>query len=732
MADLGEGVMDAAMVEAAAYCLGPADAPVVIRLLCEQDKSASMRDNIKRIASGELADNTFFPDIEAISLLDGKPYAYWVNSNVLRNLAKISPFEPSSGTVRKGLRTGDNFRFVRAHWELSPHDICTDGADAASASGWVPLVMTGASQPWFAPIYLAVNWKGAGRELRAFVLKYGAESRLIQAKDYYFKAGFSWTLRAARIYPYFVPAGCIFTGSRPMGFPDRITNASAILGIFASRYASAFSRLSGEKFAYPKFSEGKIKSLPVPALPGDLERDLAAEVENKYCFAKSTYSKYEPFSEFCYPSIDLTSMTADNIVFDRKNLISAGLEERIGSALGFSSLDLREFSRDLDEALSLSSGRGEDGDEDSEEDDAIVLIDTPGERALRLLSYALGCAFGRWDIRMAKNQQMDTRPRSIHVRVQAIPGGMLQEGKPTSAAKSLVGYPITVAVGGILPFDQGVECNIDSEVDRALIYLGVAPDEAFKIAFPGGGSRASNWRDFSVWHIKTYTLGRRKAPIYWQLATPSASYSVCLYIHAFGKDTLFRVQNDYVAPKLAHERRELEDLLAEAGPLPSTAQSRAIEGQTAFVEELSGLLDEVKRVAPLWDPDLDDGVILNFAPLWRLVPQNRAWQKELRAAWASLVDGDYDWARLAMRLWPQRVVPKCANDRSLAIAHDLEDVFWFEDAAGKWQPRSTPSRPINDLIAERASPAVEAALQSLIEAPDLAAASGRRRRRTRS
>lgn len=238
--------------------------------------------------------------------------------------------------------------------------------------------------------------------------------------------------------------------------------------------------------------------------------------------------------------------------------------------------------------------------------------------------------------------------------------------------------------------------------------------------------------EFFSRHLKQYSASNRKAPIYWQLATHSASYSVWVYIHAFTKDTLFRIQNEYVAPKLAHERRQLESLLAEAGPSPSSAQARAIEGQETFVEELSALLDEVRRVAPLWDPDLDDGVLLNFAPLLRLVPQNRAWQKELRAAWASLVAGDYDWARLAMRLWPKRVLPKCAKDRSLAIAHDLEDVFWFEDAAGKWQPRSTPSRPINELIAERTSPAVEAALQSLLEAPDLAAASGRGRRRRNS
>ena len=69
-------------------------------------------------------------------------------------------------------------------------------------------------------------------------------------------------------------------------------------------------------------------------------------------------------------------------------------------------------------------------------------------------------------------------------------------------------------------------------------------------------------------------------------------------------------------------------------------------------------------------------------------------------------------------LWPERVVPKCATDRSLAIAHGLEDVFWFEDDDGKWKPLDKPARPVTSLIAERTSPAVKAALKSILEAPD--------------
>ena len=117
----------------------------------------------------------------------------------------------------------------------------------------------------------------------------------------------------------------------------------------------------------------------------------------------------------------------------------------------------------------------------------------------------------------------------------------------------------------------------------------------------------------------------------------------------------------------------------------------------------------------MWAPDLNDGIVIVLAPLWRLFAHHRAWSSELKKHWAKLAKGDYDWAQLAMRLWPERVVPKCAEDRSLAIAHGLEDVFWVADQANedKWLPRQTPATPIDQLIAQRHNPAITAALERM-------------------
>ena len=233
--------------------------------------------------------------------------------------------------------------------------------------------------------------------------------------------------------------------------------------------------------------------------------------------------------------------------------------------------------------------------------------------------------------------------------------------------------------------------------------------------------------DLFSWTIDRYSKSRRKAPIYWQLSNASSSYSVWIYYHRLTRDTFYRVLSECAGPKLDHEERKLGVLERNTGPAPSATERKEVYSQRGFVEELRSFRDELSRVAPLWNPNLNDGVIINFAPLWRLVPQHRGWQRECKATWDELCKGDYEWAYMAMHLWPERVVPKCAEDRSLGIAHGLEDVFWYQDSDGKWQPRKVAQAEVDKLIKERTSAAVKDALRNLLDAP--APATGRASRK---
>lgn len=150
----------------------------------------------------------------------------------------------------------------------------------------------------------------------------------------------------------------------------------------------------------------------------------------------------------------------------------------------------------------------------------------------------------------------------------------------------------------------------------------------------------------------------------------------------------------------------------EAGTEPTQSQREEIGEQESFVTELTSLADDIERIASIWNPHFSDGVIINFAPLWRLVPQHKGWQRECKECWDSLVAGEYDWAHLAMHLWPERVTPKCANDCSLAIAHGLEDLFWIKEDE-KWRGLLAPSSEIGNQKKRRMTAVREQFLKAL-------------------
>ena len=99
------------------------------------------------------------------------------------------------------------------------------------------------------------------------------------------------------------------------------------------------------------------------------------------------------------------------------------------------------------------------------------------------------------------------------------------------------------------------------------------------------------------------------------------------------------------------ETNRLETLRSQktvAGDSSKEAKRLAKEGerQEEFISELRDFEDKLRRAANLHlKPDLDDGVVLNIAPLHELVP----W-KEAKSHWEELLEGKYGWSSLATQL----------------------------------------------------------------------------------
>lgn len=688
LADLGLGVMDGAAVEAAAFVL---QTPIP-----REDRFIASKLEPSQLEEAGPGDGWIAVDRKATLALPGSMLLYSLPESVNAILTETVPLEPSKGTAREGMKSFDDFRFLRLWWEVLPNSI-------GWGKVWTPYAKGGGYAVYYQPTMLTINWRSDGSELRALNFQInGSTAQVRQASTYWGRSGATYSRRSTGFTAKALPAGHIFATMGPAVLysePAKERELYYLLGWLNSRFVRFLIELQANKQNY---LTGILKRLPWREPSDEVCQSVLATVRGACNALERYYSCRDADPRFgglpASPTMELLHealCSIHKVAVDRTLEALSECDRAIDSVYGVDPGTIREI---VDNVGASSFG------------ELAPRIDAPSWQwtLMSSVSAALAVAFGRSPKFQAQSGAMGSCFDEV-------------DFERWSATASESPKP------DILVDDPGATADVVEAIERVLdaaLPGGWRVDDLdLRRALQDGGLKG-----FFTFHCEAYSEGGRKAPIYWQIATPSASYSVWLYIHAFTKDTLFRVQNDYVAGKLAHEERQLETMRTEAGPDPVPSQRKTIEAQEGFVEELRTFLDEVKRVAPLWNPDLDDGVIINFAPLWRLVPHHKPWQKELKATWDALRAGKYDWAHLAMHLWPERVVPKCAEDRSLAIAHGLEDVFWYQDDE-KWKPRGEPTRPIDALVAERTSAAVKAALKSLLEAPEQAGGARRGRGR---
>jgi hypothetical protein len=150
---------------------------------------------------------------------------------------------------------------------------------------------------------------------------------------------------------------------------------------------------------------------------------------------------------------------------------------------------------------------------------------------------------------------------------------------------------------------------------------------------------------------------------------------------------------DFIDPKLKSVREEISYIRSKANDRPR------LEGLQDLEQELQEFRSEIERVIKLpWKPNLNDGVLITASPLWKLFRLPK-WQKDLKACWEELSDGDYDWAHLAYTIWPDRVKKACNTDRSIAIAHGLEHLCKAEVLKPKKKRKKERNATFEDLEA---------------------------------
>jgi len=627
-----------------------------LRLLFESNKSNSLKDVCERYRHGDSDSRLFQVSPAEFALVPGAPFAYWVSGEVREIYKNFPQFESERFTVKQGPGTSDNFRFIRCNWE-----ICWD------FKRWPVFAKGGQYSSFFSDIDLVINWAEDGKEVKAEICQRypylnGNWEFVAKNISYCGRPGLTWSKATTLgISIRYLPKDSFFGDVGPSGFSetDDFEEIGARIAIMESK---PFKYLVDIQLALAAegrkhYEVGIIQKSPIPSLSIEERRLLANKSRSGWRLKRSLSTTVETSHTFLLPPTlrgRLTNYDVDAIEAELAS-IKAEIDAIAFDLYGFSEVDRA--------AVQASQGAVRKGDvearaeDDGDEDEGSKPID----QTTTLLSWGVGVAFGRFDWRLATGERAAPAEPEPFDPLTAKSPGMLPDG-----AAPFHAHP------GILVDDQGNPHDLARLIEEVLSRVEAPVPEDVR-----------RWlqREFFAFHLQRYSKSRRKAPIYWPLSTASGSYTLWVYYPSLTSQTLYTAINDFVEPKLQQVGADVTTL-RNKGSARTRDDEKQFEALQALELELIELRDTLLKLAPTYKPNHDDGVQISAAPLWPLF-RHKPWQKVLKDTWAKLEKGDYDWAHLAMNYWPERVCEKCRTDKSLAIAHDLEDQYIEPEAKQK-------------------------------------------------
>lgn len=670
--DLGRDVLDDANVQVCAYCLrnGAEDYSHIpfINLLSDRDKEVALYQSLLQILAGKLPLSCRLLDKTLFISIEGTPFAYQAPYPMLVLSGCKQILSQRGVSANQGI--GASTRFHRLFWEVPP--------DGVVSKKWLPMAHGSSPQKFYKPTTHLFLWDDDGKEAKADVChrypylngNYGFK---IQAEETYTRPGLCYGKRTERFTVQVMPAKHVFSFEGTAIFSDCSNFDYWTLLALLNSSAVAFwlNCVCAEHKAY-----NYVNAIPAPNL-----KSLSPQLG---FLARKGWSIQRHRD---YHNLTSTSFVLPSLLLPQVNAPLSSMMEEVSKGNRKSEQELEEVSAKIDELCAVAYGISEtdigenkleviaENDISDDPDDDTYLIDGDSKGWIfEIVDYALGSAFGRWDIRFATGERQPPELPDPFAPLPICPPGMLQNaaGLPAEPKNVPAHYPLRISWPGILVDDENHPEDIVARIREAIEAIWKERADAIEqeaCELLGVKTLRDYFRrpaGFFADHLKRYSKSRRQAPIYWPLSTAKGSYTLWIYYHRLTDQTLHTALADFVDPKLKDVRAEIIALRESA-----THRTR-LEELLDMEKELADFHTEIERIIKLsWKPNLNDGVLITASPLWALFRLPK-WQKDLKACWEKLEKGDFDWAHLAYSIWPERVEKVCKKDRSIAIAHSLE------------------------------------------------------------
>jgi len=505
--------------------------------------------------------------------IEGKPIVYSANRKLLPILQGNKHLYDLVDITGSQHKTANNEKYLRFLWEIEAPKIGTS---------WITYSKGGAYRKWWGNIELVVDWSDSAQSF----YQNNTTSNYIKS-DYRFREGLTWTATtnyafSLRVLP---PTG-IFDVKGPAMFPNCDKDTMFILGLMNSSAVYYILKMFKEGSDYQNI---EIKRLPIASYDEDVKQNVSEMVSNNVEISRADWNSFETSLNFIqHPLVCGEKMVATAF---------AKWEREATERFDKLKANEEEINRIFIEIYGLQN----ELTPEVEDKDVTVRRADLGREVRSLISYAVGCMFGRY---------------SLDTEGLVYAGGEWDTGK---YRKFLPDKDNILPICDDEYFDDDI---LGRFVDFVRVVYGLETlEENLKfIADVLGGKgtpreviRSYFLNDFYNDHCKIY----QKRPIYWLFDSGKKNgFKALVYLHRYSRDILAKLRTDYVHEQQERYRTQLSHIATALSTATGSERARLLKQQDKLKEQLKEIIAFEEKVHHLADQnitiDLDDGVKKNY------------------------------------------------------------------------------------------------------------------------
>ena len=588
----GEVVQNAAFT----FTNKEADATGTYIRLVDFDNSHLKKEKTKEAVHNLGCDYLFSANQKDFEKIPGNNIGYWL-SEVMLNMFKGESFGKYAMSNGQNI-TGNNNRFIRLLWEINSFNF--------NKEKWFLIARGGGFRKWYGNVVDVIDWSDkATTHYRKDNI-----SRIV-SEQMRFREGVTWSyITSDKTSFRKLDSNQLFEKAGPSLFFENAVPINQSLGWLNSKVSIKVLNLINPTLNY---QVRDIQSLPVN---NDIVNANNSVVENlvndNILISKKEWNSREISWDFLLNEL---------VRYRAEELKSAIISYKDEWALQFRSLhkNEEELNRQFIDIYSLHTELTPDVPLEDitilKEESKIVdgqLVFKEEELIAQLLSYAVGCIFGRYSL-------------DKEGLILANQGETLQKylDKVGKSEEELTFVPDEDNVIPILEeewFDDDIVNRVKAFVRAVWGDSSYQDNIQYIETILGKDLRKYLIKDFYKDHIKRY----KKRPIYWMFSSPKGYFNVMIYMHRYTPDTLNFILNSYLRQymeKVNNDMKRQEEIIITGSVVEQGKARRRQDFLKDILKDCEAYEYDIlyplagERIAI----DLDDGVLVNYNKFGRAI-----------------------------------------------------------------------------------------------------------------